>query len=152
MTDEARLKYLRWLLVALGVTFVFGTWPLMHFWSSGWGWGEVPGYLLQDPAAAARFTGMSYSPKMIIAVYEVLGVFLLLAAIKPRAYYSLISFTIWSSFAHAAVMAWMAFGDLSHHWGHLIGDVPGLFIVGGLLAWLCPQAFKLQFGDDGQTA
>lgn len=151
MTPETRNKYLRLALLVLGLTFLFGTYPLMTLWPSGWAWGEVPGYLSHATDAAGG-AGMSPSPKMIIAVYMVLGVFLLLAAINPRPYLSLIAFTIWSSFAHGGIMAWMAFADLSHHWGHLLGDVPGLILIGVVLAWLCPAAFRLRFGDDGRTA
>jgi hypothetical protein len=47
----------------------------------------------QDPALA-----------MMMSLYATLGVFLLLAARNPLANRSLIAFTAWSSFAHAAVM------------------------------------------------
>jgi hypothetical protein len=40
-----------------------------------------------------------------------LGIFLLLAARNPSANRSLIAFTVWSSFAHAALMAVQAFRD-----------------------------------------
>jgi hypothetical protein len=42
---------------------------------------------------------------MMLSVYVTLGIFLLLAARNPAANRSLIAFTAWSSFAHAAVMA-----------------------------------------------
>jgi hypothetical protein len=46
---------------------------------------------------------------MMLSVYVALGIFLLIAAYDPSANRSLIAFTAWSSFAHAAVMAVMAF-------------------------------------------
>jgi len=46
---------------------------------------------------------------MMLSVYVALGIFLLIAARNPSANRSLIAFTAWSSFAHAAVMAVMAF-------------------------------------------
>jgi hypothetical protein len=54
----------------------------------------------QDPARA-----------MMLSLYVTLGIFLLLAARKPSANRSLIAFTVWSSFAHAALMAVQAFRD-----------------------------------------
>jgi hypothetical protein len=54
----------------------------------------------QDPALA-----------MMMSLYVTLGIFLLLAARNPSANRSLIAFTVWSSFAHAALMAVQAFRD-----------------------------------------
>jgi hypothetical protein len=45
----------------------------------------------------------------MLSLYVALGVFLLIATCKPSANRSLIAFTAWSSFAHAAVMAVTAF-------------------------------------------
>ena len=42
---------------------------------------------------------------MIIAIYATLGVFLIMTASNPRDHLSLISFAIWSSIVHGAVMA-----------------------------------------------
>lgn len=141
MTPRQRNVYLRLLLFLAGLLFVFGTYPLMHYWPSGWGWQEIAAYAtVADPQV-----GMSASPKMIIAIYEVLGIFLLLAALNPKRHISLIAFVIWSSFAHAGIMAWMAIAHFHVHAGHLVGDVPALIILGVLLAWLCPDAFLLRF-------
>jgi uncharacterized protein DUF6632 len=54
----------------------------------------------QDPALA-----------MMMSLYVTLGIFLLLAAGNPSANRSLIAFTVWPSFAHAALMAVQAFRD-----------------------------------------
>jgi Family of unknown function (DUF6632) len=45
---------------------------------------------------------------MMLSLYFVLGVFLLIAVRNPAANRSLIAFTAWSSFAHAAVMSALA--------------------------------------------
>ena len=45
---------------------------------------------------------------MFYTILATLGVFLVLAARNPSAYRSLIAYTVWSSFAHGAVMALMA--------------------------------------------
>lgn len=123
MTDEAKLKALRVVLVLVGLTFVFGIWPLTNLWPSGWSW---------------HTEGRSYYLEMIISIYVVLGIFLLIASRDPLAHRSLISFTVWSSVAHGGVMAVQSF-DGEHNMGHLLGDVPALFIVAIALAYLMPK-------------
>jgi len=61
---------------------------------------------------------------------------LLLAARNPSANRSLIAFTAWSSFAHAAVMSYQAFRNLVAH-GELIGSAV-LVIIGVALIALAP--------------
>ncbi len=56
---------------------------------------------------ALRPTGGTTAP-MFYTILATLGVFLVLAARNPSAHRSLIAYTVWSSFAHAAVMAVMA--------------------------------------------
>jgi hypothetical protein len=74
---------------------------------------------------------------MIVGVYATLGVFLLNASRNPQAHRSLIWFTVWSSVVHAGIMAVQSMP--AGHSGHLVGDVPALFLVaivlGGLLVW-----------------
>ncbi|OUV62475.1 MAG: hypothetical protein CBC79_05060 [Gammaproteobacteria bacterium TMED119] len=122
MTDEFKLKALSIVLVLVGLTFLLGIWPLTQLWPSGWSW---------------HAEGRSYYLEMIISIYAVLGIFLLIAARDPLAHRSLISFTIWSSVAHGGVMAIQSF-DGEHNMGHLLGDVPALFIVAIVLAILTP--------------
>lgn len=45
---------------------------------------------------------------MMLSLYVTLGIFLLLAVRSPSEHRSLVAFTAWSSFAHAAVMTVMA--------------------------------------------
>jgi hypothetical protein len=45
---------------------------------------------------------------------------------------------VWSSVAHGAVMAVQAYMDHAER-GHFIGDIPGLFIVALVLAYLMPR-------------
>jgi hypothetical protein len=82
-----RERALKVVLVLLGLLFSAGVYPLMVF-------------VKQDPALA-----------MMMSLYVTLGIFLLLAARAPSANRSLIAFTAWSSFAHAALMAVQAFRD-----------------------------------------
>jgi len=123
MSDTTRLKYLRIALVLVGVTFIVGL-PLLMFlvWPSGWSW----------------HTGHSDYPLMIVGVYATLGVFLLIAARNPLAHLSLIRFTVWSSAVHAAIMAVQALEGPGNH-GHLVGDVPALFVVSLVLLVLTPR-------------
>jgi FtsH-binding integral membrane protein len=73
---------------------------------------------------------------MMLSLYVTLGIFLLLAARNPSANRSLIAFTAWSSFAHAALMAVQAFRNLIAR-GELLG-VAALVIIGVALIVLTP--------------
>jgi hypothetical protein len=123
MTEADRIKYLRIALVAVGLTFTVGIWPLTMVWPSGWSW---------------HAEGRSYYLEMILAIYATLGVFLVLAARNPLANRSLIGFTVWSSIVHGGVMAVQSF-DGDHNMGHLWGDVLALFAVAAVLALLTPR-------------
>src|SRR3989449_7878722 len=66
---------------------------------------------------------------MMLSIYVTLGVFLLLASRNPSANRSLIAFTAWSSFAHAAIMAVQSLHNVSER-GHLLAGVLLFVIVG----------------------
>src|SRR6059058_1932066 len=100
MKTNDRSRYLALALRIFGLVFLFGVYPLTVLWPSGWAWHE----------------GHSDYLQMIIAIYATLGVFLLLASRNPEQHTSLIAFTIWSSMAHAAVMAVQSVWD-PHHLG-----------------------------------
>jgi hypothetical protein len=121
MTEDTRLKALKIALVLIGATFA-GLYLLMIVWPSGWTW----------------HTGHSDYPLMIVGVYATLGVFLIAAARNPMAHLSLIRFAIWANLVHALIMLVQAFTSPGSH-GHLIGDVPALFIVSAVLAVLTPR-------------
>ena len=80
-----RERALKVVMVLVGLLFLAGVYPLTMF-------------LSREPALA-----------MMLSLYVTLGIFLLLAARDPSANRSLIGFTAWSSFAHAAVMTIQAF-------------------------------------------
>ena len=111
-------------LVAFGVTFCLLI-PLSMIWPSGWSWHEG------SPQSSHYFM-------MIVAVYATLGIFLIRAARDPVANASLIWFTIWSSVAHAAVMAVQSI-QMPGMGGHLLGDVPALLIAAVVLGVLMPR-------------
>ena len=125
MSDATRLLLLRIALIVVGLTFIFGIYTLGIVWPSGWAWGQ----------------GHSHYLMMIIGVYATLGVFLLVASQDPYAHRSLIWFTVWSSVVHAVIMGVQGFTDAAER-GHLIGDVPALFLVAIILAVLMPRTEK----------
>ena len=122
MTAASRLSYLRVALILVGLISIFGVYPLMMaLWPSGWRWSP----------------NQAQYEQMILGVYATLGVFLLIASRNPLRHLSLIWFTVFSSIVHAGIMTVQALRMPSEH-GHLFGDVPALFIVAALLAFLTP--------------
>lgn len=117
-----RERILRAVLVAVGLIFLFGVYPLMmYLWPSGWRWQpNQPEY-----------------EQMILGLYATLGIFLLMAARNPSEHRSLIAFTAWSSLVHGGIMTLQALRSPGEH-GHLLGDVPALVIVGVVLIALAP--------------
>jgi hypothetical protein len=123
VTAATRLRYLRVALILVGLIFIFGVYPLMMaLWPSGWRWSP----------------NQAQYEQMILGVYATLGVFLLIASRNPLRHLSLIWFTVFSSIVHAGIMTVQALRMPSEH-GHLFGDVPALFIVAALLAFLTPR-------------
>ena len=103
---------LKIVLGAVGALFVALAYPLISF-------------IQKEPGLA-----------MMLSLYAMLGVFLLLAIRNPSHNRSLIAFTAWSSFAHAAVMAFQAWRGLIER-GELIG-VAVLIVIGIALLALAP--------------
>ena len=126
-SDTSRVRYLRAVLVVVGLIFIFGIYPLSVVWPSGWAWGH----------------GHSHYLMMILGVYATLGVFLVVASKNPAAHTSLIWFTVWSSVVHAVIMAVQALTDAAER-GHLFGDVPALLVVAFALAVLTPRGRVVQ--------
>jgi hypothetical protein len=116
MNREAALKIV---LAVVGVLFLALTYPLIVF-------------ARQEPALS-----------MMFSLYVTLGVFLLLAIRNPSANRSLIAFTAWSSFAHAALMGTQAMRNMVAQ-GEMIGVVV-LIVIGVVLIALAPakQAAQL---------
>jgi hypothetical protein len=109
MNREVALKIV---LAVVGVLFLALTYPLFVF-------------VRQAPAMS-----------MMFSLYVTLGVFLLLAIRDPSANRSLIAFTAWSSFAHAALMGTQAMKDMISR-GEL-GGVAALLVIGVVLIALAP--------------
>ena len=122
MPDAQRLFYLRIALIVIGLICIFGFYPLVVMWPSGWTWGH----------------GHSHYLMMIIGIYATLGVFLLIASRDPTAHSSIIWFTVWSSVVHGAIMAVQSLSDPAER-GHLIADVPALAAIAIVLGVLMPR-------------
>src|SRR5437764_13124593 len=108
MNREVSLKIV---LAFVGLLFLALAYPLMMF-------------VRQDPALS-----------MMFSIYVTLGVFLLLAIRNPLASRSLIVFTAWSSFAHAAVMGTQALRNMVSR-GELVGVA--ILVIGIALIALAP--------------
>ena len=109
MNRELALKIV---LGVVGALFVAAIYPMVVF-------------LRQEPALA-----------MMMSLYFTLGVFLLLAIRNPSGSRTLIAFTAWSSFAHAALMGFQA-------WRGMVARVEliGVFVliaIGIVLLVLAP--------------
>jgi hypothetical protein len=107
-----RERTLKIVLALVGLLFLALVYPMALF-------------IRQEPALS-----------MMLSLYVTLGIFLLLAIRNPAANRSLIAFTAWSSFAHAALMGTQALLNMISH-GELIG-VAVLVIIGIALIALAP--------------
>jgi uncharacterized membrane protein HdeD (DUF308 family) len=111
-----RERALKVVMVLVGLLFSAGVYPLtMSLWQRN---------------------ESEFAP-MMLSLYVTLGIFLLIALRNPSANRSLIAFTAWSSFAHAAVMAVQAFQNAGER-GELLGGVAALVVIGVALIVLAP--------------
>ena len=110
MNRELALKIV---LAVVGLLFLALVYPMATF-------------MRQEPALS-----------MMLSLYVTLGVFLLLAIRNPGANRSLIAFTAWSSFAHAAVIGIQAWRNMIPR-GELFG-VGVLAVIGAALIAFAPS-------------
>jgi hypothetical protein len=115
MNRELALKIV---LAVVGLLFIALGYPMVVF-------------IRQDPALSMQFS-----------LYVTLGIFLLLAIRDPSTSRSVIAFTAWSSFAHAALMGTQACRNMVAR-GELIG-VAVLVIIGAALIALAPSKRLLE--------
>jgi hypothetical protein len=116
-----RISILRVALVVVGITCL-ALGPLMLVWPTGWRWSPHHAHYEQ----------------MIVGLYLTLGVFLIRASKDPLQHLSIIWFAVWSSIAHASIMLIQSFSAPEHH-GHLVADVPALFLAAAILSYLTPR-------------
>jgi hypothetical protein len=114
---------LRWSLIVGGLFSIFGLSLMFRSFPDGWCW--LP-----------RNTSYEH---MILAIYAVMGVFMLLAARRPRAWGGFLWFTVAANLAHAAVMLVDGLRVPADH-ANLTGDIPALFALTAWLAFLLWKA------------
>ena len=112
-----RERALKAALIMVGLLFSAGIYPLtLSLW---------------------KMNQSDYGDDMMLSLYFALGIFLLMAVRNPSANSSLIAFAAWSSFAHGAVMAVLAFKLPSERAG-FFGAVAVLVVIGVVLIALAP--------------
>ncbi len=111
-----RERALKIVLVFVGLLFTAGIYPIVD--------------------SLRRADQKMYSDDMMLSLYVALGIFLLIAVRDPSANRSLIAFTAWSSFAHAAVMSVMAFQKADER--EVLWAVAALVVIGIALIALAP--------------
>src|SRR2546421_11938266 len=112
-----RERALKILLVLVGLLFSAGIYPLtVSLW---------------------KMKQSDYGDDMMLSLYFALGIFLLMAVRNPSANRSLIAFAAWSSFAHGAVMAGLAFQIPNQSQERLLAGAV-VFITGGAAIRLAP--------------
>lgn len=116
MESPGQAKALRITLIAVGLVYLFGLYPMTVIWPDGFMW---------MPRQAEY-------EQMILATFAVLGVFLLLASRAPSEHRSLIGFAAWSSLVHGLVMLVQALRDPMER-ANMYGDIPALILVGVVL-------------------
>lgn len=132
MQQETKLKYLKICLYGFGVFFILGTPAMMVLFGN-------PG-----------FTWMPAQPEyelMIVGLYMTWGIFLVRAAKDPMANTSLIGFTIWGNIVHSGIMLAEAIVDKTEH-ANMVGDIPGLFLVGVVLWYLMPKSDSTHYSAE----
>lgn len=131
---KSRHNLLRLVLGAAGTFFIIGLYPASRLWPAGFGW--------SPPHPAFE--------RMITAIYATLGLFLLLAARRPRRYLPIIDFTIVSSVAHALVMAVDAARQEENRL-HLLTNIPALLVLALVLLALRGGACEVQDPEQAIT-
>jgi uncharacterized membrane protein YoaK (UPF0700 family) len=112
-----RERALKAALILVGLLFSAGIYPLtLSLW---------------------KMNQSDYGDDMMLSLYFALGIFLLMAVRNPSANSSLIAFAAWSSFAHGAVMAVLAFKLPSERAGFFVA-VAVLVVIGVALIALAP--------------
>lgn len=111
-----RLRALQVFLVLVGLLFLAAIYPV---------------------ATSLLAAGPASEGPMMLSLYFTLGIFLLIAVRNPAAHRSLIAFTAWSSFAHAAVMLWQSLHDAGER-THLLPGSGALVVIGVVLLALAP--------------
>ncbi len=119
-----KVKLLKLVLILTGLTSLLMI-PIGQVWPSGFIWHGGEG---------------EYYFQMIGGIYAVLGAFMIYVAKDPekQKHRTFLWFAIMVNIAHSVIMFFQALGDNNEH-GHLVGDVPILFIVSIIIWYLMPE-------------
>lgn len=124
MSDSTRQTLLKVALWSTAAFLMFVMPFMFDLWPAGFRWAH--------PSMHPAYE------RMIVAIYFSLGVCLVPTAMNPERHVILIDFTILSSILHGAVMTYDSFAQ-EHEMTHMVGDVPLLFVLAGILLWLHPR-------------
>ena len=127
MSRETQRMLLRATLLATAAFLVLLLPFMFDLWPAGFRWSHPGGHPAYE--------------RMIVAIYFSLGICLFVAASDPERHVLLINFTILSSILHGAVMTYDSFVQ-EHEMTHLVGDVPIIFALAGILVWLHPRRWS----------
>jgi len=122
MKSSRKISFLEIAMYAIGMIFLFGIYPLMVYWPSGWQW----------------FPNQPEYEQMILGGYAALGFFLIRGASNPLSHLRLIWFTACSSLVYCGIMAYQAWVN-ADEFGHFYGDIPALLLVFIVLTCLAPK-------------
>ena len=124
---------------------VYGVLSLVIFGSLFIGFTVETPLLADDPRGALNWliwNGIRcgneprHVPPMLFTIYLVWAVFFFLAARKPLAYLSFLSFTMWANLFHRLLMVMQALMHLDHYWSKFLTDIPFLLILAfGIYLW-----------------
>jgi hypothetical protein len=96
--------------------------------------------LLSEPHGALQWTiwddVKGHVGPMLFVIYLTWAVFFFLAARKPAAYASFLSFTMWANLCHGLLMAAQSFEMMGHYWSKWLTDIPFVLILSlGIYIW-----------------
>jgi ABC-type transport system involved in cytochrome c biogenesis permease subunit len=94
----------------------------MLVWPAGWRWSPHHAHYEQ----------------MMVGLYFTLGIFPIRASKDPLRHCSIIWFAVRSSIVHAGILTIQARADSAHR-GHLLADVPALFLAAAAFSFLMPR-------------
>ena len=124
---------------------VYGALSLVIFGSLFLGFAVETPLLADEPRGALNWliwngvrcgSEPCHVPPMLFVIYLAWAVFFFLAARKPLAYRSFLSFTMWANVSHGAIMIVQAVMHLDRYWSKFLTDIPFVVILAlGIYLW-----------------
>jgi hypothetical protein len=96
--------------------------------------------LLSEPHGALQWTiwddVKGHVGPMLFVIYLTWAVFFFLAARRPAAFASFLSFTMWANLFHGLLMAGQSLTMMHHYWSKWLTDIPYVLILSlGIYVW-----------------